>query len=297
MAFPVFRHAGLKVLSVLFGTLLWLLLSGEQLVERVMRVPLEFSNLSANLELVGDIPDAVDVRVRGSSGSLSRISPGDLAAMLNLSSARPGSRLVNVTTTDVRAPLGIEVIQVTPSSLLISFEPLASKLVPILPPIDGVPAPGFLIGRATSDPETVEVVGAQSALDEVTAATTEPVSVADASAPVTEPVNVGVANSAVRLRQPLSALVTVEVVAAPIEWTVEGVPVEIRNAGVDIDVSPASVTVYARGQAWAEKAEVSASVDVAGLQPGQHDVVVQIDTPPGVGVMRVEPPQLRVTVR
>ena len=43
-----------------------------------MRAPVEFQNLPAGLEIVGDAPDTIDVRLRGSSGALSRISTGDM---------------------------------------------------------------------------------------------------------------------------------------------------------------------------------------------------------------------------
>ena len=54
MAIVGFRHLGLKVVSVALAALLWLLVSGEQIVERALRIPLEFTNLPAQLELVGD---------------------------------------------------------------------------------------------------------------------------------------------------------------------------------------------------------------------------------------------------
>ena len=70
MALRGFRHLGLKILSLALAALLWLVVSGEQIVERALRIPLEFTNLPAQLELVGEPPTVVDVRVRGSSGAL-----------------------------------------------------------------------------------------------------------------------------------------------------------------------------------------------------------------------------------
>src|SRR5688500_3272936 len=99
---PALRHIGLKVVSIGLAALLWLAVSGEQIVERALRIPLEFANLPAQLELVGDAPDVVDVRVRGSSGALSRIATGELVAILDLRSARPGQRLFHLVESDVR---------------------------------------------------------------------------------------------------------------------------------------------------------------------------------------------------
>jgi hypothetical protein len=84
MAIPLFRNLALKIVSVVIAALLWLIVSGEQTVERVLRIPLEFTNLPPQLELVGEPPTVVDVRVRGSSGTLGRLSSGDLAAVLDV---------------------------------------------------------------------------------------------------------------------------------------------------------------------------------------------------------------------
>ena len=73
MAIPLFRNLSLKVVSVVLAALLWLIVSGERTVERALRIPLEFTNIPAQLELVGEPPTVVDVRVRGASGTLGSI--------------------------------------------------------------------------------------------------------------------------------------------------------------------------------------------------------------------------------
>ena len=111
MAVRVFRNLGLKLLAVALGATVWYLVAGEQIVERALRIPLEFVNLPAQLELVGDAPAVVDVRVRGSSGALSRVTNGELVAVLDLRTARSGQRLFHLSGDDVLAPFGIEVVQ------------------------------------------------------------------------------------------------------------------------------------------------------------------------------------------
>ena len=110
------RHLGLKFVSIALAALLWLLVSGEQIVERALRIPLEFTNLPAQLELVGDAPNVVDVRVRGSSGALSRIADGRAGGRARSAvGARRASACFTSPGADVRAPFGVEVVQVTPS--------------------------------------------------------------------------------------------------------------------------------------------------------------------------------------
>jgi YbbR domain-containing protein len=300
MAIVGIRHIGLKVVSIALAALLWLVVAGEQIVERALRIPLEFTNVPSQLELVGEPPNVVDVRVRGSSGSLSRIAAGELVAVLDLETARAGQRLFHLSATDVRAPFGIEVVQITPSNLYMKFEPSATKRVPIVPEVEGDPAPGFEIGTVTAEPSTVEVVGPSSAVAALTAAVTEPVSAAGASAPISESVTVGVADPSVRLRNPDPVRVTVNVTPAQLQWAVAGIPVKVLNARGRATVSPTAVTVHVRGPRDAMSAAAAAfdaSVDVGGLRPGEYRLPVRVGLPPRIGVTRIDPIDVRVRIR
>src|SRR5262245_56511330 len=227
MALLKVRHVGLKVVSVVLAALLWLLVSGEQTVERALRIPLEFTNLPPQLELVGAPPAVVDVRVRGSSGTLSRVAAGELSAVLDVRAARAGDRLFHLTPEDVRAPFGVEVVQVTPASVSLTFEESLSKTVGVTVRVEGEPAAGYAIGGVAVEPATVAVVGPASALNGLTEAITEPISVSGASRAVKDTVTIGVADPLVRLRQPQTANVTISIAAAPEEWVVSGITVHV----------------------------------------------------------------------
>jgi YbbR domain-containing protein len=213
MAIRLFQNLALKLVSVVLAALLWLIVSGEQTVERVLRIPLEYTNIPAQLELVGEPPTVVDVRVRGSSGTLGRLSSGELAAVLDVRTPRPGQRLYHLTGADVRAPFGVDIVQVTPSSIALFFEQSSSKTVPVQPVLEGQPAEGYIVEKVTADPATVEIVGPASALKALTSAVTEAVSVEGATRNVVESVTVGPADPAVRLRGPqTTSRVTVAII-------------------------------------------------------------------------------------
>ena len=213
MAIIGFRHIGLKIMSIGLASLLWLVVAGEQVVERAIRIPLEFINRPAQLEPVGEPLNMMDVRLRGSSGRLSRIASGEVVAVVDLQGARPGQRLFHVSASDVRAPFGVEVVQVAPSSLYMTFEPSSTKTVPIVPEVEGDPADGFEIATRTAEPAVVDVIGPLSAVAAVMAAITEPVSVAGASSTIVKTVSIGVADPSVRLKS--ADLVRVTVVIRP----------------------------------------------------------------------------------
>jgi YbbR domain-containing protein len=303
VAFHPFRHLGLKIVAVVLATLLWLTVAGEHMVERSLRVPLEYRNLAPQLEIVGDTPASVDVRLRGSSALLSRLAPGEVVAGLDLGTARPGSRLFHIRNDEVTVPFGVEVAQVVPGTVALEIERSAHRTVPVVPAIDGEPAPGFVVGKIVPTPATVEVIGPESRLRQLTGATTEPVSVAGRSEKITDVVNIGVVDSAVRLAQAQSATVLVEINPAPVERELSGVPVRGRNlrAGLQAQMEPNLIRVTARGRREVlvdlRADAVDAFVNLEGLGPGRYNLRIQVDPSQLFGIGAITPANVDVTIR
>jgi len=297
-----FGHSWLKVLSVGLAVLLWMVVAGEEMVERGLRVPLELMQVPDGIELLGDVPTTVDVRVRGASGTLSRVGQGDVVAVLDLRTAKSGRRLFPIGPDQVRVPYGVEVVQVTPSAVAMAFEASAARQVPVVPSVDGRPAPGYVVGPMTAEPQAVEVVGPESLVKRVTEVLTEPVAIAGAREAVRETVSLGVLDPALRLKTARSAVVTVEVLPAPLERTMRNRPVHLRNVGSTLEAQalPAQVDLAIRGNRDALSRvggdDVVAYVDLAGLGPGQYSLTVHADSPPDAGVTRVEPASVQVRI-
>jgi YbbR domain-containing protein len=304
MAYHPFRHLGLKVLAITLASVLWFTVAGEHVVERSLRVPLAVRNVPPELEIVGDLPATVDVRVRGSSAQLSRLDPGDVVAMLDMTTARTGSRLFHLRTDEVRAPFGIEIAQVMPPALSLEVEKLARRTVPIVPATDGDPAPGFVVGRISAEPSTVLVEGPASHVKEVAEATTEPVEIDGKSDRVRDVVTVGVTDSSVRLVQPQNATVVIDIWPAPVEREITGVPVRWRNLTQGLApprMVPTLARVSVRGQrdtlASLTSDAVDAFVDLTGLGPGRYNLRIQVDLSQAFGVRSVTPAVVEVTIK
>lgn len=296
------HNIGLKIVSVFIAMLLWFVVAGEQPAERGLRVPIELQNLPSGMEVV-DLPiETVDVRVRGPSGTLSRLASGDMVAVLDLRTARPGQRLFHLTPEQVRTPFGVEVAQVDPPTVALRFETAASRAVPVAPAVIGEVAPGFVIRDITAEPPTVEVIGPQSAIQRLSEALTEPVSVEGATKSVREAVTVGAASPNVRLKSAQRAVVTVDVVPAPTEQTLDRVPVRVRNvaSGLTSRATPPVVTVRVRGSRDAvdrlRSDAVTVFVDVAGLGPGLYELPLRTDRPKTFGVAGMEPSVVQIVL-
>lgn len=298
----LFGNIWLKTLSLGLALLLWMVVSGEATVERGLRVPLELTQVPAGLELMGDVPATVDVRVRGASGTLSRVGNGDVVAVLDLRTAQAGRRLFPLTPDQVRVPFGVEIMQVMPSAVTMSFETSASRAVPIVPAVDGRPAPGYVIGPLSAEPKVAEVIGPESAVKRATEVLTEPVSVAGAKADVKQSVILGLLDPTLRLKSARSAMVTVQILPAPLERTLHSQPVHLRNLGRNLQAEavPPAVDVTLRGNRDAldrvGRDDLAAFVDLAGLGPGEYSLTVHADSSRDAGVTRVAPEAVQVRI-
>jgi YbbR domain-containing protein len=295
-----FRHLGLKALSLGIAVLLWMVIAGDQTVERGLRVPLELQQFPPGLELQAEPPALVDVRVRGSSDTLSRVGPGDIVAVLDLKGARAGQRFFQLTPEQVRAPFGVEVVQVAPPTVVFVFEPTAVKQLPIRPSVEGDPAPGYVVGAMTVDPPTVEITGPESAVKQATEAVTETVALNGAVSDVTENVTIGLLDPALRVKGVRTAAVKVQVRLGPRERTVRDRPVRLHDLGTNLTAhaSPTDVDVLVRGSreglARLNADDVVPFVDLKGLGAGDYSLTVHVDALAGANVARVAPETIRV---
>jgi YbbR domain-containing protein len=297
------KHLGLKFLSVAIAFVLWVAVAGQKQAERSLRVPVEFQNIPETLEMTGDTPDFADVRVRGAASTLSQLRGGDLVVLVDLSTAREGRRMFHLIPDQVAAPTGVRVQNVVPTTVSLTFEVSVSKSVPVVAAVEGTPAPGYVVGKVVASPAMVEVVGPESEVKRLTRATTEPVKLTGATARVRDVVTIGLLENAARLRVPRSAVVTVDVLPAPIERVVGQVPVVLRGAprGARVSGSPRQVTVTARGPGNLVRnlspQAIPAWVDVSGLQRGQYNLPVQFDPTGEYSITAVQPPHVRVTIQ
>jgi len=303
MAYNPFRNFWLKAVAVGIATLLWVAVGGEKIVERSLRAPLEFQNLRPDLELVGETPSTIDVRVRGTSTSLGRLAQGDLKAVLDVATARPGRNQFHVSPDNVVAPFGVEVSYAGPATVPLVFERLVRRQLPVKADVEGQPAPGYEVRRVTVEPASVEVEGPESALRDLAEVTTDPIELTASAALVRESVRVGIPNSEARLRVPENVVVTIDIQPVRTERTIGSIPVRMPRLrpGLRAQSTPSTIAVTIRGDDAVLRnlasGAVEAFVDVADLGPGRYTLQVRAAQSPLFGLVRIDPPQVQVTIR
>jgi YbbR domain-containing protein len=206
----VLHNFWLKVLSLLIATALWLAIAPEQEPAEVeVRVPIEFQHVPAHLEISSmTIPEA-QIRVRGPESVIRNLRSTDIHAQLELADAKPGERTFDLTAQQIRHSRELHVVQVVPGQVHLTFDTRMTRDVGIRPRVTGNFVEGEHIGKILVDPQNLTITGPEHHVEQVDAATTDPVDVSGTTIQATFVTMAYVPDPLVQVVNPVPVRVTV----------------------------------------------------------------------------------------
>ena len=116
------HHWELKLLALWFAVLLWLFVTTSEKSDLIVAAPIKFERLPPGLTLTAERPDTVDVQLHALRGSLSRLTPDQIKARVDLSGAVAGEVALRILPEQVTVPAGITVVRVNPSRIRVVLE-------------------------------------------------------------------------------------------------------------------------------------------------------------------------------
>jgi YbbR domain-containing protein len=192
------------------ATGLWLAISPDQEpAEVAVRVPIEFLHVPPELEIgSATVPDA-QIRVRGPERLIRELRSTDIHAELELGDVKPGERTFDLTAQQVRHQRDLQVVQVVPGEVHLSFDTRLTRDVEIRPRVIGNFVAGEKIAKVLVDPEKITITGPRHHVEMVDAATTDPVDASGTRIQATFVTNVYVPDALVQVVQAAPVRVTV----------------------------------------------------------------------------------------
>lgn len=206
----VLHNLGLKILSLVLATGLWLMISpDEQSAEVAVRAPIVFQNVPPLLEISTETIPEAQIRVRGPERVIRQLRSNDVHAALELGDVQPGERTFDLTSQQIRHPRDLAVVQVVPSQVHLAFDTRLTREVEIHPRVTGNFLAGEQIARVDVDPPRITITGPRHHVEKVESATTDPVDASGTTDRATFTTNVYVTDPLVQVLQPTSIHVTV----------------------------------------------------------------------------------------
>src|SRR5215472_14899123 len=171
----IWHNFWLKLLSLVLAAGLWLVVKRDPRAEVELSVPIEFHHFPDNLEIASSFIPQAEVRIGGPEREIRQLRPADIHLEVDLRGTNVGERTFDLVAQRVRLPRDLEVLQIVPGQVHLSFDTREQKQVEVHPRVTGQFADGLRVGRVVADPATIMVSGPRQHVQVADAATTDPI--------------------------------------------------------------------------------------------------------------------------
>ena len=153
---------GWKFFSVVVAFVLWAIVTSSQEITTAISAPIQYRNITPNLDISSEMVEGVHLHLRGPSAVLSRLKPESMPILIDLAAVNtPGERTFSIDTANVKLPAGVQLERAVPSQVRLRFEMRASRLAPVQPRMENVPT-GWRVAKVECSPSTLNIIGPQS---------------------------------------------------------------------------------------------------------------------------------------
>ena len=298
-------NLGAKIISLFFAVFLWLHVTAQQLENQTFRVPLALAGIPDTLTIIHDLPEYVEVSVRGSRSNLLKLRLfGRLKATVDVSVAKPGR--VNISLSS--AILNIseefdprEVIIDEPKVLTLNFERVVSRLVPVKVAFKGeIPQDIIIRGAPAIIPDRVRVSGAMSIINSITLLNTEEIDIRGKRGKLSHELGINMSG--------YNAVVIPDKVLVEIELSKRGVrtlanlpPTILQDTeNILVRYSPKTVSLTIEGPEelinGITSDEVSILLNITTRRPGTYKIQPEVKLPQGIETYWLDIEYFNITI-
>jgi len=235
----------IKLLSTALAFAIWVSVTGETRVVRDFSVPVAIA-VSGDLILASSPPNTATVRLRGSESLMRRVDP--MVLSVDLTDADEGKQDVQLSRSILEGiPRGLEVEFIDPDRLSLALDRRLRRQLPVEPVFLGQPPDGFTLYGSSPDPEFLVVEGPVSELESVEVIRTNGILLDRRRSPFTVQVAVVPEGDFVRVVDPSTVEVRVDVDASPVDKSFEAIPVIVTGTIHSTTVAPATLNLTVAG--------------------------------------------------
>ena len=299
------NRIGLKISCLAISVVIWFVIANTVMVEQNSSLPLQVRGLADDLTLAGDpLPQSVYVRLRGSKLNLltHRYFNSYIGEVrINLANMEPGEAFrYTPGRSDVITDLEVASLDAVPT-LMLQIHRKVSKKLPLRVVTEGIldQQLGLLV-PIRLEPDSVTVTGPEGFFPEQGFVRTEPLKLDRLGKSETFTLSLVSPHKDLQLAE---ATCSAGVFLAEVEdRTLANIPVIplVDSGQPEVGISPPVVDVMVRGVADSVRTLTEArflvTIAVGGLQEGLYVLPGQVQFPPCVRLIGLDPPEFQVIV-
>jgi YbbR domain-containing protein len=290
-------NIGLRVLAVSLAIGLWIFVNaGERGSVESLTVPVSYASLPAGMVIVNNPPKEVKIEVTGPRTLLSLLDPERLTLKIDMRSIAAGQSEFKIYPAMFNVGRNTSVTSISPDQLSLDIDRLVTRDVPVHLAVETRVANGYTIASVDINPPSVNIVGPSRYVSPLSFVSTEPFDLKGIASETNRSVEIvppdpslGLSTGHVDAR--------VNVAEAITDREFRAVEVEVKDSDFKYRVEPKQATLTIRGPA-VKLAGLApkglAYVDADGLEPGSHELPLQVTLPLGMQLVRQSPDRVRL---
>lgn len=292
-------------IALALAILTWYLLTGREKVEAWVDMSVEMTNAPEGLTIRKGLVSKIEVRVRGPKGLVRSLDRRKWTYSLDVSKLKVGENLVDIDRERIPLSMAYEVVEVKPSRLILTVDRVSKKEVPVIAEWRGALRPDFRLIEIKTEPEVVEVRGAERQVRQMTQARVllhldfdDPPSLWSEDVPIKLAEGVEANPGQVKVSLRFGPEVKTAWVRVPVRLeTSPDLQAQIGQKTVRVQVE-APVAALRDAEAGRDIEGLAAVVALpGGLKPGRHPLRYELETPEGFRVLSRQAETVVVTIR
>ena len=297
--YKAFTHnIGTKFISVLLDFILRGIVLGSRNVEVIKEIPIEIIT-QADVMPSNEIPEKIAFRLSGPKAFLrSILDRREEPIKVNLMGVKPALVTYRFFADNIRVPIGVKVMSVTPTAILIKLENVKRRDVPVRVETRGALPEGYHLSQVSVSPELVRLKGPESKMESVTEVSTVPIDISNLKRNLDKEVNLDLVRLGVQL-EGASPRVNVEVQPTSANFKVKNVDIRVISS-YKVKLEEKAVTVLIRAtpkdMETLDRGHIFAEVDLTGKEKGKYIEPIRVSLPKEMGLVRVIPEKVHVTL-
>lgn len=289
-----------RILAIVLAILTWHLVSGREVVDSWIEVPLEMANLPKETIIREGMVNRIEVRIRGPRGLVRGISDKGPVYTVNLRDLEVGVNTIVFDPADLGLAHALEVVDINPDRLDLRVDKITRRKLPVEVVWEGSLDPDYELVESSAVPPLVELRGPSTVLSGRDKLMTRPIEIT-----TTKPQTVG---EEVGLVIPPETEATPAKVRAVLTFAprLESIwvkkAVSLPEGGEQLKVNPREVRVLVnipislfRKDDWRDTIEVSIP-PTTGMVPGEHELSLSVKLPEFGVLLDSKPQQVTVTI-
>ena len=299
------RNLGAKIVSLIFAFFLWLHVTAQQGENQSFRVPLSLAGAADSLTITHDVPEFIEVTIRGSRSNLMKLRLfGRLEASVDLSKAVKGRNNVSLSAAMINLPEQIDPREVTidnPKTLVLDFEEVVTKSVPVRIAYRGeIPDDVIIDGSPVIIPARVKITGASSVVGGIEALSTREIDIRGRRGEYSEEIELLLGGMDIRV-VPDKVLIEMSIHKRAIR-TLANIPPTMLgdDETLSVEYSPRVVSLTIEGPEEIIREitteDVSVILDLTGRAPGTYVIEPEVIVPNGIERYFLDTDNFEITI-